>query len=105
MEVKGRHMLEGKPITVTLNDREVREALEDPDSPDHHRGARRARADSAGASADICDAASCLSGGGALLQNMDERLRRETGLPVRLPRAALVSRCSAPARCCRISTC
>src|SRR5690349_14738176 len=30
MEVKGRHMIEGKPITVTLNDGEVREALEEP---------------------------------------------------------------------------
>ena len=30
MEVKGRHVLEGKPITVTLNDDEMREALAEP---------------------------------------------------------------------------
>jgi len=29
MEVKGRHVLEGRPVTITLDDGEVREALED----------------------------------------------------------------------------
>jgi hypothetical protein len=33
----------------------------------------------------------CLSGGGALLQNMDERLRRETGLPVQIAEEPLSS--------------
>jgi rod shape-determining protein MreB len=32
--------------------------------------------------ADICDRGIVLTGGGALLQKMDERLRMETGLPV-----------------------
>ena len=31
MEVKGRHVLEGKPTTITLNDDEIREALAEPD--------------------------------------------------------------------------
>jgi len=30
MEVKGRHVAEGRPVTVVLSDREVRVALEDP---------------------------------------------------------------------------
>jgi rod shape-determining protein MreB len=82
MEVKGRHMLEGKPITVTLNDLEVRAALEEP-----VRGIVQAVHDALERippelSADICDRGIVLSGGGALLQKLDERLRKETGLPV-----------------------
>ena len=33
-------------------------------------------------SADVYDRGIVLSGGGALLQSLDDRLRRETGLPV-----------------------
>jgi rod shape-determining protein MreB len=35
-------------------------------------------------SADVCDRGIVLSGGGALLQKLDDRLRRETGLPVQV---------------------
>ena len=35
-------------------------------------------------SADVCDRGIVLSGGGALLQRLDERLRTETGLPVQV---------------------
>jgi rod shape-determining protein MreB len=84
LEVKGRHMLEGKPITVTLNDHEVRAALEEP-----VRGIVQAVHDALERippelSADICDRGIVLSGGGALLQKLDERLRKETGLPVQV---------------------
>ena len=84
MEVKGRHMLEGRPITVTLNDHEVRAALEEP-----VRGIVQAVHDALERippelSADICDRGIVLSGGGALLQKLDERLRKETGLPVQV---------------------
>jgi rod shape-determining protein MreB and related proteins len=84
MEVKGRHMLEGKPITITLNDHEVRAALEEP-----VRGIVQAVHDALERippelSADICDRGIVLSGGGALLQKLDERLRKETGLPVQV---------------------
>ena len=48
MEVKGRHVLEGKPTTVILNDGQIREALADTGAPDRPGGARRPRADSAG---------------------------------------------------------
>jgi rod shape-determining protein MreB len=84
MEVKGRHMLEGKPITILLNDGEVREALEDPIRQIVQAVRDALERTPPELSADICDRGICLSGGGALLQNMDERLRRETGLPVQI---------------------
>jgi rod shape-determining protein MreB len=84
MDVKGRHVLEGKPCTVTLNDGEVREALSEP-----VRLMMQAVRDALERippelSADICDRGIVLSGGGALLQKLDERLRQETGLPVQV---------------------
>jgi hypothetical protein len=48
-----------------------------------------------------------LTGGGALLQRLDDRLRDETGLPVTVAEEPLssVCWCSARARCCRTSSC
>ncbi len=91
MEVKGRHVLEGKPTTVLLNDQEVREALAEP-----VRQIIRAVRDALERippelSADVCDRGIVLSGGGALLQNLDERLRGETGLPVQVAEDPLSS--------------
>src|SRR4030081_2028692 len=33
MEVKGRHVMEGRPVTVTMNDEEIRKALGEPVAP------------------------------------------------------------------------
>jgi len=84
MEVKGRHLLEGRPTSATLNDGEVREAL-----AETVRQIVQAVRDALERippelSADVCDRGIVLSGGGALLHKLDERLRRETGLPVQV---------------------
>jgi rod shape-determining protein MreB len=82
MEVKGRHVLEGKPTTVILNDSQIREALAEPVRmivQAVRDGLERIPPE---LSADVYDRGIVLSGGGALLQRLDERLRRETGLPV-----------------------
>ena len=84
MEVKGRHMHEGRPVTITLDDSEVREALEDPIRQIVQAVRDALERTPPELSADICDRGIVLSGGGAMLQNMDERLRRETGLPVQV---------------------
>jgi rod shape-determining protein MreB len=91
MEVKGRHVLEGKPKTVVLNDSQVREALAEPVKQIVQAvrdGLERIPPE---LSADVCDRGIVLSGGGALLQNLDERLRRETGLPVQVAEDPLSS--------------
>src|SRR5688572_4203985 len=84
MEVKGRHLAEGRPKTIVLNDAQIREALAEPVRQiiqAVRNGLERIPPE---LSADVCDRGIVLSGGGALLQNLDERLRRETGLPVSL---------------------
>ena len=91
MEVKGRHVLEGKPKTVVLNDGQIREALAETIKQivqSVRDGLERIPPE---LSADVCDRGIVLSGGGALLQNLDERLRRETGLPVQVAEDPLSS--------------
>jgi rod shape-determining protein MreB len=91
MEVKGRHMLEGRPMTVTLRDSEVREALAEPIRQIVQSVRDALERTPPELSADICDRGIVLSGGGALLKKMDERLRRETGLPVQVAEDPLSS--------------
>jgi rod shape-determining protein MreB len=82
MEVRGRHLVEGIPKTITVTDDEVREALEPSVTAivDAVRVALERTPPEL--SADIIDRGIVLTGGGALLKNLDTRLKTETGLPV-----------------------
>jgi rod shape-determining protein MreB len=82
MEVKGRHVLQGRPVTTMLNDSEIREALEEPIRQIVQAVRNALEQTPPELSADICDRGIMLSGGGALLANMDERIHLETGVPV-----------------------
>jgi rod shape-determining protein MreB len=91
MEVKGRHLSEGRPVTVTMNDEEIRKALMEPVRAivtAVHDALERIPPE---LSADIFDRGIILTGGGALLKNLDKRLRDETGLPVQLAEDPLSS--------------
>ena len=91
IEVKGRHQLEGKPTTIIMSDGEIREALSEPIRQIIQAvrdGLERTPPELA---ADICDRGIVLTGGGALLHKMDERLRLETGLPVQVAEDPLSS--------------
>ena len=91
LEVKGRHQLEGRPTTITMNDGEVREALAEPIRQIVQAVRDALERIPPELSADICDRGIVLSGGGALLQKMDHRLRYETGLPVQVAQDPLSS--------------
>ena len=82
MEVRGRNIVEGIPKTVLVTDEEVRKALEPcvVGIVDAVRVALERTPPEV--SADIIDRGIVLTGGGALLKNLDERLKAETGLPV-----------------------
>ena len=82
MEIKGRHLIEGVPKTITISDEEIREALSETVSVivDAVRVALERTPPEL--SADIVDRGIVLTGGGSLLKNLDKRLREETGLPV-----------------------
>jgi rod shape-determining protein MreB and related proteins len=91
MEVKGRHITAGVPRTVQIDDKEVREAMAEP-----IRAIVQAVRDALECvppelCSDIFDRGVVLTGGGALLRNLDKRLREETGLPVLVAENPLTS--------------
>ena len=81
-EIKGRHLLEGIPKSITLYDSEVREALSDCVGTILNAIRVALERTPPELSADISDRGIVITGGGALLKNFDKRIRDETGLPV-----------------------
>src|SRR5882757_5789576 len=80
--VKGRNLIEGVPKTITIDDSEIREALSECISTIMNAIRVALERTPPELSADISDRGIVLTGGGALLKNLDKRIREETGLPV-----------------------
>jgi rod shape-determining protein MreB and related proteins len=91
LETKGRDLIQGLPKTVILDDKEIREALSD--CVASIVGAVRAALEHTPPelSGDITERGIILTGGGALLKKLDERIRTETGLPVLIADEPLAS--------------
>jgi len=70
------------PKELTISDTEIREALADTVTVLVEAVRMALERTPPELSADIMDKGIVLSGGGALLRGLDERLRHETGLPV-----------------------
>ena len=89
MEVRGRDLVSGLPKTVILSAGEIRKAIEE--SVNSVIDAVKATLDRCPPelAGDIMDRGIVLTGGGALLKGLDERLRRETGMPIHLTENAL----------------
>lgn len=82
MTIKGRDQSAGLPRTQEINSDEIRDALADP-IRQIMQGIRSALEHTPPElSADIVDKGIVLTGGGALLKNIDILIREETGLPV-----------------------
>lgn len=84
MEIKGRDLVTGIPKTIVINSKEIQEAIREPielivqaiklvleDTPPE-------------LAADIVDRGIVLTGGVALLKNLDKLIERETGLKVKI---------------------
>lgn len=82
MEVRGRNLAEGVPRSFTLNSNEILEAMQEPLSG--IVGAVRAALEQAPPelASDIAERGMVLTGGGALMRDLDRLLMEETGLPV-----------------------
>ena len=91
MEVKGRNLIEGVPRTVPIGDEEIREALAEPVATIMNAIRVALERTPPELSADISDRGIVLTGGGALLKNLDRRIREETGLPVSIAEDPLAS--------------
>ncbi|TVP90118.1 MAG: rod shape-determining protein [Thioalkalivibrio sp.] len=82
IEVKGRNLAEGVPRSFTLNSNEILEALQDPlhGIVSAVRTALEQTPPELGA--DVAERGIVLTGGGALLQQIDRLIMEETGIPV-----------------------
>ena len=91
MEIKGRNLIEGVPKTLTIDDSEIREALGECVATIMNAIRVALERTPPELSADISDRGIVLTGGGALLKNLDRRIREETGLPVSIAEDPLAS--------------
>ncbi|NWF82276.1 MAG: rod shape-determining protein [Bryobacteraceae bacterium] len=91
MEIKGRNLIEGVPRTITITDTEIREALGECVATIMNAIRVALERTPPELSADISDRGIVLTGGGALLKNLDRRIREETGLPVSIAEDPLSS--------------
>jgi rod shape-determining protein MreB len=91
MEIKGRNLIEGVPKTITIDDSEIREALGECVATIMNAIRVALERTPPELSADISDRGIVLTGGGAMLKNLDRRIREETGLPVSIAEDPLAS--------------
>ncbi len=81
-EIRGRDLVSGLPKTITVSAEEVRKALEEPVNAIIDAVKTTLDKCPPELSGDIMDRGIVLTGGGALLRGLDERLRHETGMPI-----------------------
>ncbi len=82
MEVRGRNLAEGIPRNLTLNSNEILEALQEPLSGVVDAVKKALEKTPPELGADVAERGLVLTGGGALLKNLDRLLMEETSLPV-----------------------
>ncbi|GAV15395.1 Rod shape-determining protein MreB [Paenibacillus sp. NAIST15-1] len=82
MEIRGRDLLTGLPKPLTISSNEITDALADTVSSIVEAVKVTLEKCPPELAADIMDRGIVLTGGGALLRNLDKLLARETGMPV-----------------------
>lgn len=82
MEIRGRDLITGLPRTVLLTSEEVRRAIDEPVAKIVNAVKECLDLTQPELSGDIMDRGIVLTGGGAMLRGLDERLRHETGMPI-----------------------
>jgi rod shape-determining protein MreB len=82
MEIKGRDLMNGVPKELVITERQIAESLAEPVGAIVEAVKVALEHTAPELAADIVDKGIVLTGGGALLGNMDFVLRASTGLPV-----------------------
>ena len=80
--IRGRDLMNGVPKEIVITERQVAEGLSDPVSQIVEAVKVALENTAPELAADIVDKGIVLTGGGALLNNLDQVLREATGLPV-----------------------
>ena len=82
IEIKGRNLAEGLPRSFTLNSNEILEALQEPLAGIVEAVKTALEKTPPELGSDVAERGMVLTGGGALLKDLDRLLMEETGLPV-----------------------
>ncbi len=82
IDVRGRHLAEGVPRSFTLTNDEILTALEEPLEAIMRAVKQALEQSPPELAADIAESGIVLTGGGALLTDLNHRISDETGLPV-----------------------
>ncbi|MCR6111497.1 rod shape-determining protein [Bacillus sp. A301a_S52] len=82
MDIRGRDLVSGLPKTISVNAQEITEALEDTVTQIIQAVKDTLEQSPPELAADIMDRGIVLTGGGALLSNLDKVLSEETNMPV-----------------------
>lgn len=91
LEIKGRNLAQGIPRSFTLNSNEILEALQEPLSGIVGAVTTALEQTPPELGADVAERGIVITGGGALLRNIDRLLMEETGLPVVIAEEPLTS--------------
>ena len=81
-EIRGRDLVSGLPRTIVVTAEEIRRAMDEPVNAIIASVKATLDRTPPELSGDIMDRGIVLTGGGALLRGLDERLRHETGMPI-----------------------
>ncbi len=85
IDIKGRDLMDGIPKTITINSSEIAMSIMDSVNTIVDSVKSALEQCPPELAADIIDTGIVLTGGGALLKNLDARIKREIGVPVVVP--------------------
>ena len=89
MDIRGRDLVSGLPKTLTIEAKEIRDALSEPVRKIIDAVKNTLEKTPPELAADVMDHGIMMTGGGALLTNLDRMLANETGMPVLVSEDAL----------------
>jgi len=89
MDIRGRDLVSGLPKTLTIKSSEIKEALSEPIQKIIEAVKGTLEKTPPELAADVMDHGIMMTGGGALLRNLDKLLSHETGMPVLVAENAL----------------
>jgi rod shape-determining protein MreB len=98
-EIRGRDLVSGLPKTIVVSAEEIRKALEEPVNAIIDSVKTTLDKCPPELASDIMDRGIVLTGGGALLHGLDERLRHETAMPIHIADNPLDSVAIGSGRC------
>lgn len=98
-EIKGRDLVTGLPRTITVSSDEIRRAIDEPVTSIVDAVKSALDKTPPELAADIMDRGIVLTGGGALLKGLDERLKHETGMPIHIAENPLFAVVLGAGRC------